>query len=360
MSLTSHLQLPSVEAFRRRTSSAPEGKDRYVVMGGFVRIEELSKSYEASKSKKFRPPKLLSGYVSPRSRHSAASSISEDVESQGWDSVPTSPYRSESWSSPQTPRTPFAGAKQSICTFDHYQTTDITPPPLSRYNRQGHDLFLDLSPRSSRLSTRKCHLFPQSIAAPSQDRTLPDRVPIELAGSLLLPSQGFSQSNPPQVPPHVNVRSHSAPVVSGVSPPLFMIPEVIKRSQTAQELEPDMAPSTPILATNLAEIKGQSRTPQPFHSTASLNSDNQSRLPMRRSSLRSKPTTPQYRPPPTPLSKMSLEELMDVLPHLDAAIIAQDWLPCMQIKHNNLKKLLEAAQHPVTGEVSSQPFDQVC
>lgn len=42
-----------------------------------------------------------------------------------------------------------------------------------------------------------------------------------------------------------------------------------------------------------------------------------------------------------PLSQMTIEELMQILPTLDAALIAHDWVPCMQKRQRELKTWLQ-------------------
>lgn len=359
MSPITHLQIPTVEAFRRRTSSEPQGRDRYVITGGFVNIQDLSKGYETPKGKKSKQQHGLFGSVSPRSRSSRASSSTDDVESQEWDFLTTSPHRSESWSSPQTPRTPFAGIKQTSYTFDHCQkATIITPPPLSRYNQHGHDLYLELSPQLSHLSQNGCAFDTQRIVTPTRAQSTLGE-PIELPGSLLLPSQGFPQSYPPKVPPHVNERSHSAPAVPGISQPSSMIPEAASTLIDYDKLEPVMALIPPMPTSNDSKAKRQVRTAPSSRSTSTSEWSNQDALPMRKSSLRSKPTMPQCGPPPVPLSKMSLEELIQVLPTLDAAIIAHDWVPCILARHRELKHLLKTLEGPPTVDAALQSFDKV-
>lgn len=39
---------------------------------------------------------------------------------------------------------------------------------------------------------------------------------------------------------------------------------------------------------------------------------------------------------------MSFEELMDILPTLNAAIIAHDWIPCMHKRQQEIKNMLES------------------
>lgn len=61
--------------------------------------------------------------------------------------------------------------------------------------------------------------------------------------------------------------------------------------------------------------------------------------------------------PPVPMSEMNVEELMHILPSLDAAIIAHDWLPCMQARHCELKtSLQEKAGEALDANLRIQQF----
>jgi len=63
--------------------------------------------------------------------------------------------------------------------------------------------------------------------------------------------------------------------------------------------------------------------------------------PPRLSSLPSSVAAPPQPSPPVPLSQMTMEELMHILPKLDAAVIAHDWMPCMQKRQQELKDWLQ-------------------
>lgn len=358
MSLTSHLQIPKLDTFRRRADSFSEEQDRYVVTGGFVSIQDLAKSYEASRDKKSKQHFGLFGSVSPRSRSSRASSIT-DAESQTWDSVSTSPYRSEGRSSPQTPQTPFSGTKQTVCSLD--QTINISPPPLSRYNQCGHEIYLNSSPSLGHLPENPFAFESSSIVTPTQSQSQSrSSIPVELAGSLLLPSQGFPQSNPPKVPPRVHERSRSAPVISRLLSPLSMIPEHIHSRGDSHIPEPDKSLFPTMSALSESEMTKFVRKPRGSHSISTPEWDRQDTLPTRKSSLRSRPSAPQHKPPPVPLSQMTLEELMQILPNLDAAIVAHDWKPCVQKRHHELKGLLQRLQDAAAGDASLQNLNEVC
>ncbi|KAK5942652.1 hypothetical protein PMZ80_005217 [Knufia obscura] len=72
--------------------------------------------------------------------------------------------------------------------------------------------------------------------------------------------------------------------------------------------------------------------------------------PPRMSSLPSNAMPPQQPPPPIPLSRMGMEELTEILPRLDAAVIAHDWIPCMQKKQQELKDWLQESAVKIDSE----------
>lgn len=358
MSPKLYLSIPSPEKLRRRTTSLPEEHDRYVSVGGFVNIEDLTKRYEASKKPKQQYG--LFGSVSPRPRASRASSSPEDVGSEEWDSVPTTPCRSEGRTISQTPKTPFAKSKQTAYFNNHHQTLEsVTPPPFPKYNRYGHDLYLDASPRSAQFPEKSLLFVPSDNLTQSQAQS-DQCTPVELAGSLLLPSQGFPQSNPPERPPHVHERSHSAPVALQLPRSLSITPENV-RSPTARNISiAGRSPLSLMSAFDEVEMKKQFHQRDASRSTPASEQNTKSTLPVRKSSLRSKMAPPQYRPPPIPLSHMKLEELMQILPTLDAAIIAHDWIPCMQKRHAELKESFQKMQRTPVSEPSLDFLNEVC
>lgn len=353
----SYLSIPSPERLRHRTTSLPEVHERYVSVGGFVNIQELTKNFEATKANKSKQQYGLFGSVSPRSRNSRASSISEDVESQDWDSVPTTPYRNEGWLTPQTPKTPFAGLNKTNRLHKQCQTPEsITPPPVLRYNQYGHDLYLETSPRSARPPEKNSLSVPPRTSTSVQSDQC---TPVELAGSLLLPSQGFPQSNPPERPPHVHERSHSAPATSQPQRSLPMIPENFSNITVRDISITGRPPPSLMPAFDNLEMTKQFSQREASRSTPSLEPNTRSTLPVRKSSLRSKMPPPQYRPPPVPLSRMSLEELMEILPNLDAAIIAQDWMPCVRRRHQEQKDAFEKLERTPVSKPSLDFLNQV-
>ena len=64
-------------------------------------------------------------------------------------------------------------------------------------------------------------------------------------------------------------------------------------------------------------------------------------LPPRQQPLTSLASAPSNPAEQVPLSRMTIEELMHVLPTLNAAIIAHDWIPCMRKRHRELRIWLQ-------------------
>lgn len=356
VSSTSYLSLPNAERFRHRTTSLPEGHDRYVSIGGFVDIQELTKKYGRTKINKSKQQYGLFGSVSPRSRilrNSCASSSSEDVENQGWESVPTSPCRHGKWPGPQTPETPFAGSKQINNLHFHRQSADnILPPRTPKSNRYDHDLCLNISPCSRQLLEAELQVRPSETVPGHSVQYMP----LELAGSLLLPSQGFPQSNPPEIPPRMHERSHSAPATSTRISPIAC--ENVGSLATPTTLITDYSHLSRTLSPPTSTMRKQSHQRDTSCSTPILEQSTKNTLPARKSSLRSRMGPPRYGPR-IPLSHMQLEELMQILPTLDAAIIAHDWIPCMQKRHQELKNSLEKMQLTQASEPSLDFLNKV-
>lgn len=85
----------------------------------------------------------------------------------------------------------------------------------------------------------------------------------------------------------------------------------------------------------------------------------QSEIPPRMSSLHPVAVLEEA-PPRIPLSQMSFDQLMEILPTLDAAIIANDWLPCMQKCQQEVKKTMQIQADSLNDvQWSSQELNQV-
>ncbi|KAK5098972.1 hypothetical protein LTR70_000907 [Exophiala xenobiotica] len=94
------------------------------------------------------------------------------------------------------------------------------------------------------------------------------------------------------------------------------------------------------------------------HSTQTSDQQMQGALPPRMSSLPRSFAAPQQAPPPIPLSQMTMEELMQILPRLDAAVIALDWMPCMQKRQQELKTWLQKGSQTPGSESSPCYLDK--
>lgn len=81
--------------------------------------------------------------------------------------------------------------------------------------------------------------------------------------------------------------------------------------------------------------------------------------PPRADSLQLRVAAPQQPPPPVPLSQMSMEELMQILPTLNAAIIAHDWIPCMQQRQQDLKSWLQSNRSETNAGETIQHVEKV-
>lgn len=324
-----------------------------------MRIEDLCEGRGISKS--VRAPLQFGSaeHVTPRSQSSRGSSTTENAGSEVWDSASVLPCQSAAWSSPTTPRSPFERSKHTLRSSDYSQTINITPPPLSRYNRYGHDLHLDLSPRMSHFSNEACDINSQAIATSNEDWPQSERSAVELAGSLLLPSQGFPQSNPPTRPPHANERSHSAPTGLKLARPLSVVTGSIDDPKVLHASRFNMTRFPPSSKSTNPGMKGH-------HSTTSLscpqtksNLDDLKVLSQEEANAGAKSINGRCAPPPTPLSQMSLEKLMEILPTLDAAIIAQDWLPLVLKRHKELKFILQTTQPSLNQAESLRAINMV-
>lgn len=314
MGPTTYLHIPGTDIFRRRAASMSESKDRYISSGGLVDITELTKQYEAEKFANASQKSSLFGSISPRTHSSRGSSMVDESGSPSPFSLPLSPYRSEGWVTPDTPRTPATPLKQSFLS-PTYQNQTATSP-ITKHNRCGLDLNLTLSPGVINAHENLAQNLKDEIT-PTQRSQFGEL--IELPGSLLLPSQGFPQSNPPVLPPrhHLPDRSHSAPSYTCPKESSNFLGDSFIMSKTAH-------------------------VHQDLSIVADASSSTQYVPPPRLSSLPDHSLKPsQHLPPPVPLSRMKMEELMQVLPTLNAAIIAHDWIPCMQKRHQELKTWLQ-------------------
>lgn len=54
-----------------------------------------------------------------------------------------------------------------------------------------------------------------------------------------------------------------------------------------------------------------------------------------------------------------MEELTEILPRLDAAVIAHDWIPCMQKKQQELKDWLQESAVKIDSENHPSSLEKV-
>lgn len=149
---------------------------------------------------------------------------------------------------------------------------------------------------------------PQTPPTPEQTAVLP----IELPGSILLPSQGFPQENPPITPARNKFESRES--------------EESTRSQTPSL---DSSPTTD----GEMDIFKNLTAPQKRSGRANT-------FPTSPVKIASKPFT-----------AMSAEELLQCLPELNMSVISHSWLPAME---NELKKIKELLQDAAEVRLQSQ------
>ena len=158
---------------------------------------------------------------------------------------------------------------------------------------------------------------------------------LELPGSLLLPSQGFPQSDPPCTP------ARRLPCLSRSS------------SEESDQTWTDQiwTPASAFSSTTEIEDDEMPRPFPPMH------------LPRvaKASKLRDceAPVTPELGVG-KPISSMSAEELLSELPQLDANTVKSVWVPAMLKQHERIKKLLQdACNVRFDASIEIHDFDQV-
>ncbi len=167
-----------------------------------------------------------------------------------------------------------------------------------------------LSPLMSRFNSASSNLVTlETIKPPPNGGT-----PIELPGSLLLPSQGFPP--PPATPSHgINLKRQGTD-----DSDFSTVPSLTTSVSTASSSD------------NMDLLKGLSTQhwkASPTHSSHAIVNGNANR----QCSTVSKP-----------FSAMSIEELLAGLPKCDSNTIARVWLPEMQKKCSHMKQLLQRSQ----------------
>lgn len=241
-------------------------------LGGFVDLQEMVNHQNYNRSRTY--PNSFRPFTARKTSDSTSSTSSN--HNHEFVTSPISPFHSEGWQTPDTPQTPVTPGKHMVSPKVLYSQSNT---PVSRYNKIFHHQCQSAITPPAEFSTSQ----PKAVS------TIPPlESAVELAGSLLLPSQGFPQLDPPTIPPRFDL-----------SP----------RSSTDS---------------NMSRSNGRQDIPI---------------LPPRQASLPRSSTLD--RQLPIPLSQMTMEELMQILPKLDAAVIAQDWVPCMQKRQHELKQWLQ-------------------
>lgn len=188
--------------------------------------------------------------------------------------------------------------------------------PVSRYN-----------PLLKSASVSNNHLPP-----PPPPHTKQQCLPaaLELPGSLLLPSQGFPQSDPPCTP------SRTLPCLSRSS------------SEESDQIW------TPAISISSATDIEDDEMPRPFPPMHLPRAAKPSKLRDHEASATQELGIGK------PISSMSAEELLSELPRLDAGVVKSVWVPAMIRQHDRIKKLLQdAADVRFDANIGIQDFDQV-
>lgn len=141
---------------------------------------------------------------------------------------------------------------------------------------------------------------PQTPTTP--DQTTP--LPVELPGSILLPSQGFSQADPPVTPARDKFQAPSSEVSTRSS-----VPSLDTSSTTDTEMD---------MFKNLTSPQKRSHRSKTFSSSPTKSTSK-------------------------PFTAMSAEELMRCLPHLNMSVITGNWAPAMEVELKRIKGLLQGA-----------------
>lgn len=269
-------------------------------LGGFVQVEELNYDHERGvkstwpKRRSQRPPSIdiRNGGFAVADMYSA--------------SVPLDGIRT-----PLTPRTLWSTTTTSPAVRE--MTPGKASPPTSRYNTAGRSFVYTSLP-----------------ATPSTPNQKFAAEPVELPGSLLLPSQGFPQSLPPITPPRKAIKRRSSEESSSSSSTLCSTPGLSTTSSSSSgEME--------VLKTFSPIHKGQKATPTSTMSTISVNKIGK------------------------PFSTMTAEELVQCLPDCSPAVISNMWVPAMIREHQKIKALLqETVKTGSDANANLSTFGTVC
>jgi hypothetical protein len=207
----------------------------------------------------------------------------------------------------RTPVTP--GTPWTMNTTNVAVTPSRTSPPVSCNSMAG-----------------QARVYTSMPGTPSTPEPKFKSEPVELPGSLLLPSQGFPQSEPPVTPARQTFgRSYSGTSSSTLSP------------------TPALSTCSTVTATEMDVLKSFSpmkKEAKPTTSSASTTS------------------VPKIG---KPFSAMTAEELIQCLPQCSPSTIYNAWVPAMLREHQKIKNLLQGASEIKTnGNVELRDFSAVC
>jgi hypothetical protein len=208
---------------------------------------------------------------------------------------------------PVTPGTPWTVNTTNAAFTD--MMASRTSPPISRYNMSGQ--------------ARVYNWMPGTPSTPEPNFK---SEPVELPGSLLLPSQGFPQSEPPVTPARQTFgRSYSG------------------ESSSTLSSTPGLSTGSAVTATEMDVLRSFSpkkKEAKPTTSSASTTS------------------VPKIG---KPFSAMTAEELIQCLPQCSPSTICNAWVPAMLREHQKIKSLLQdALEIKVNGNVELRDFGAVC
>lgn len=207
---------------------------------------------------------------------------------------------------PRTPVTPGTPWTMNVVTD---MTASRTSPPVSRYSVAG-----------------QARVYTSMPGTPSTPEPKFKSEPVELPGSLLLPSQGFPQTEPPVTPARQTFRrSYSG------------------GSSSTLSSTPGLSTGSAVTATEMDVLKSFSpkkKEAKPSTSSASTTSV----LKIGK-----------------PFSAMTAEELIQCLPQCSPSTICNTWVPAMLREHQKIKSLLQdALEIKVNGDVELRDFGAVC
>lgn len=154
---------------------------------------------------------------------------------------------------------------------------------------------------------------------PTPEQTTP--LPIELPGSILLPSQGFPQADPPVTPARDKIQARP-------------------RDESRRSSTPSLDTSS-TTETDMDIFKHLTSPPKQSH-----RANTSSSAPVNSTSK--------------PFTAMSVEELMQCLPDLTMSVVSHNWVPAMEGELKRIKSLLqEAAEVRLESQTDMKNFGNV-